>query len=207
MRHSVYIILYYIGLFTQIGDIRYCMMSGGIPCRLLMLLIVINGVSAFVEVIGAGATIPAGLYRAWMAAYRSMRRPFVDVRLRYYAESSGFGKRAIASRLVSYAGSDSLLSDADYEKYRDLQMFPTAAMSVLRNVDWFIVLHVITHYHFIRLTALTDAFQEKKINCVTASWKSTNFATTFRSQCQIFPLLFDSYIVVHKKSAFLLFAR
>jgi len=115
-------------------------MSGGIPCRLLMLLIVINDVtndvSAFVEVIGAGGTIPADLYVAWMAAYRSMRRPFVDVRLRYDAESSGFGKQAIASPLVSYAGSDSLLSDADYEKYPDLQMFPATAMSESRNVTW-----------------------------------------------------------------------
>ena len=126
----------------RLSTYKYCMMSGAITCRLLMLLVVMNDVttdvSAFVEVIGAGATMPASLYMAWMAAYKSMRRPFVDVRLRYHAESSGFGKQAIASRSVSYAGSDSLLSDADYEKYPDLQMFPATALLVSRCVNWFI---------------------------------------------------------------------
>ena len=46
---------------------------------LLMLLVVTNDVSAFVQLTGAGATFPADVYIAWMAAYRSLRRPFVPV--------------------------------------------------------------------------------------------------------------------------------
>jgi len=41
-------------------------------------VIITNEVDASVELIGAGATAPASAYVAWMAAYRSSRRPFVD---------------------------------------------------------------------------------------------------------------------------------
>jgi len=95
---------------------------------LLMLLIVINDVNADVALVGAGATAPTSVYVPWMAAYRSLRNPFVDVRLTYNARGSGFGKRAIMSRSVSYAGSDSLLSEADYDQKPDLQMFPAVAL-------------------------------------------------------------------------------
>jgi len=99
----------------------------------LLLLIVVNDVisdvsASYLELTGAGATAPGSVYLAWMAAYRASRRQFVDVRLSYAAEGSGFGKRAIASRSVSYAGSDSLLSEADYRRNRDLQMFPSVAL-------------------------------------------------------------------------------
>ena len=57
--------------------------------RLLMLLIVINDVNAYVELIGAGATAPVSVYVPWMAAYRSSRDQFVDVRLSYNARGSG----------------------------------------------------------------------------------------------------------------------
>jgi len=96
--------------------------------RLLMLLLVVNDVSAYVELIGAGATAPNGVYVPWMAAYRSSRNQFVDVRLKYSARGSGFGKRAIIARTVNYAGSDSLLSEADYKQNPDLQMFPSIAL-------------------------------------------------------------------------------
>lgn len=43
-----------------------------------MLLLVINDVivdvSAYVQLTGAGATVPANVFVAWMAAYRSLRR-------------------------------------------------------------------------------------------------------------------------------------
>jgi len=111
-------------------------------CWLLMLLIVINDVNAVVELVGAGTTVPSGLYVAWMAAYRSSRDQFVDVRLSYNVRDSVFGKRAIASRTVSYAGSDSPLSDADYEQNPDLQMFPVVAVLVSRCVCYF---HFVKH--------------------------------------------------------------
>ena len=104
--------------------------------RLLMLLICISDVSAYVELIGAGATVPSGVYVTWMAAYKSSRVPFVDVRLTYKPLGSGYGKRAIASGSVHYAGSDSLLSDEEYENNPDLQMFPSIALSVPHYFDY-----------------------------------------------------------------------
>lgn len=108
-------------------------MPGGQTLRcLLLLLCVVNNVDgdAYIELIGAGATVPAGVYVQWMAGYKSFRAPFVDVRLRYKPVGSGYGKRAIASRLVNYAGSDSLLTDEEYQKNPDLQMFPSIALLV-----------------------------------------------------------------------------
>ena len=99
-------------------------------CGLLLLLLMTNDVNAYVELTGAGATAPASVYVAWMAAYRSSRRPFVDVRLKYHARGSGFGKQAIASGSVIYAGTDSLLSEDDYNRKPELQMFPSIALSV-----------------------------------------------------------------------------
>jgi len=96
--------------------------------HLLMLLIVIKDVTAYVELTGAGATAPVSVYAPWMAAYRSSRSHFVDVRLTYAARGSGYGKRAIAARSVTYAGSDSILSDDEYEMNPDLQMFPSIAL-------------------------------------------------------------------------------
>ena len=108
--------------------------------RLLMLLVVCNDVNAYIELIGAGATVPAGVYVTWMAAYKSSRAAFVDVRLSYKALGSGFGKRAISTRSVNYAGSDSLLSDNDYEQHPDLQMFPAIALSVSVAVDQLLIM-------------------------------------------------------------------
>jgi len=111
------------------------MSSVGMTCWLLLLLVVTmtmmsDADEGHVELIGAGATAPASVYVAWMAAYRSSRRPFVDVRLKYHARGSGFGKEAIASDSVNYAGSDSLLSQDDYNNKPELQMFPSIALSV-----------------------------------------------------------------------------
>jgi len=101
--------------------------------RLLLLLppllAATDNVGAVYHLTGAGATFPSSVYVAWMAAYRSLRRQFVDIRLSYNARGSGFGKRAVADRSVDYAGSDSLLSDAEYQLNPDLQMFPALAGS------------------------------------------------------------------------------
>lgn len=82
---------------------------------------------------GAGATFPADVYVAWMAAYRSVRLPFVDVRMKYAARGSGYGKASIANQRLygdAYAGSDSVLAKTDYNATPDLQMFPSIAGSV-----------------------------------------------------------------------------
>jgi len=96
---------------------------------LLMLLLVTNDVSGVIQLTGAGATVPSNVFVAWMAAYRALRSPFVDVRLSYHARGSGFGKREMAASSVSYAATESLLADDDYDKNPDLQMFPVLAGS------------------------------------------------------------------------------
>jgi len=98
--------------------------------RLLILLLVTNdNVSGVIQLTGAGGTVPVNVYVAWKAAYRALRSPFVDVRLSYHARSSGFGKREIAAGSVSYAATESLLTEDDYLKNPDLQMFPVMAGS------------------------------------------------------------------------------
>jgi len=69
------------------------------------------------------------VFVAWMAAYHTLRRPFVDVRLKYNVRNSGAGKSAIEARSVYYAASESSLSDDQYRHNPDLQMFPVLATS------------------------------------------------------------------------------
>lgn len=79
---------------------------------------------------GAGATFPDNVYVAWMAAYRSSRLQFVDVKMTYAARGSGYGKTAILNPQqydIAYAGSDSVLSEADYQTTPDLQLLPSVA--------------------------------------------------------------------------------
>jgi ABC-type phosphate transport system substrate-binding protein len=86
---------------------------------------------------GAGATFPVDVYVAWMAAYRSSRLQFVDVRMTYAARGSGYGIAAIGNPQtynVAYAGSDAALAAADYLKTPDLQMLPSVAGSVCYSV-------------------------------------------------------------------------
>jgi phosphate transport system substrate-binding protein len=73
---------------------------------------------------GAGATFPDPIYTEWRFAYQ-----YVDpsVVINYQAIGSGGGKKAIADGTVDFAGSDSLLTDAEYQATPGLQMFPTVA--------------------------------------------------------------------------------
>jgi len=88
-----------------------------------------------VTVNGAGATFPAPLYTDWAYAYQ-----YIDpsVVINYQGIGSGGGKKAIVDGTVDFAGSDSLLADADYTKGVDLQMYPTVAGAVVvtYNIKW-----------------------------------------------------------------------
>jgi phosphate transport system substrate-binding protein len=77
---------------------------------------------------GAGATFPDPIYTEWRFAYQ-----YVDpsVVINYQAIGSGGGKKAISDGTVDFAGSDSLLADADYAAHPDLQMFPTVAGAIV----------------------------------------------------------------------------
>ncbi len=81
-----------------------------------------------VQLNGAGATFPVPVYTEWIFAYQ-----YVDpsVTINYQGTGSGGGKKAIVDNTVDFAGSDSLLSDAEYTKGKDLQMYPVLAGAVV----------------------------------------------------------------------------
>lgn len=81
-----------------------------------------------VQINGAGATFPLPVYTEWVYAYQ-----YVDpsVTLNYQGIGSGGGKKAIIDNTVDFAGSDSLLTDAEYTSGKDLQMYPMVAGAVV----------------------------------------------------------------------------
>jgi phosphate transport system substrate-binding protein len=81
-----------------------------------------------VQLTGAGATFPEPVYTEWRFAYQ-----YVDpsVVINYQAIGSGGGKKGIADKTVDFAGSDSLLTDAEYAANPTLQMFPTLAGAIV----------------------------------------------------------------------------
>jgi len=78
---------------------------------------------------GSGATFPDDVYMPWMAAYRSYRYDFVDVRMKYDGRGSDYGKQAMANQSydVEYAGSDSILTEAEMAANGDVRFFPSIA--------------------------------------------------------------------------------
>jgi len=81
-----------------------------------------------VQITGSGATFPLPLYTDWTYAFQ-----YVDpaVAINYQGIGSGGGKKAIVDGTVDFAGSDSLLADADYTNGKDLQMYPMVASAVV----------------------------------------------------------------------------
>jgi phosphate transport system substrate-binding protein len=81
-----------------------------------------------IQINGSGATFPDPIYKEWVYAYA-----YIDpsVAINYQAVGSGGGKKAIVDGTVDFAGSDSLLTDAEYTSGKDLQMYPTLAGAVV----------------------------------------------------------------------------
>ncbi len=87
-----------------------------------------------VQINGAGATFPVPVYTEWTYAYQ-----YVDpsVTINYQGIGSGGGKKAIIDGTVDFAGSDSLVSEAEYTAGKDLQMYPmiAGAVVVIYNIE------------------------------------------------------------------------
>lgn len=81
-----------------------------------------------ITIVGSGATFPVPVYQAWIFAYQGVD-PVAAIN--YQGTGSGAGKRAIIDRTVDFAGSDSLLTDAEYAAGGDLQMIPMVAGAVV----------------------------------------------------------------------------
>jgi len=81
-----------------------------------------------VSLTGAGATFPLPVYTEWIYAYQ-----YVDpsATLNYQGTGSGGGKKSIIDNTVDFAGSDSVLSAAEYTSGKDLQMYPMLAGAVV----------------------------------------------------------------------------
>jgi phosphate transport system substrate-binding protein len=88
-----------------------------------------------VQIAGAGATFPDPVYQTWTYAYQ-----YVDpsVVINYQPVGSGAGKKAVIDGTVDFAGSDSLVTDDEYTKGKDLQMLPMVAGAVVPvyNIAW-----------------------------------------------------------------------
>ena len=87
-----------------------------------------NGQAGPIVLNGAGATFPLPVYNEWIQMYKSVKP---DVTINYQGIGSGGGQKAIMDGTVDFAGSDSLLSEAQYKKMPDLQMLPMVAGAVV----------------------------------------------------------------------------
>lgn len=81
-----------------------------------------------VQIKGAGATFPLPVYTEWMYAYQ-----YIDpsVILNYQGIGSSGAKQGILDRTIDFAGTDSVLSNEDYARGGDLQMYPVLAGAVV----------------------------------------------------------------------------
>ncbi len=89
-----------------------------------------------VQLTGSGATFPEPIYKEWIFAYSYV---VPSVTINYQGVGSGGGKKAIVDNTVDFAGSDSLVTDAEYTTGKDLQMYPTLAGAVvpIYNIEGF----------------------------------------------------------------------
>lgn len=87
-----------------------------------------------VVVYSGGSTFAEEIYPAWFVAYRNQFNS--PVALSYNPTGSGIGlawikgeqqPRSLYPFPITFAGSDSPLADSDYQKYPQLQMFPSVS--------------------------------------------------------------------------------
>jgi phosphate transport system substrate-binding protein len=81
-----------------------------------------------VQVNAGGATFPLPLYQQWIFAYQVVDPSVV---INYQGIGSGGGKKSIIDGTFDFAGSDSVLVDAEYTSGKDLQMYPVVAGAVV----------------------------------------------------------------------------
>ena len=78
------------------------------------------------EIQGRGASFPAPVYKAWIAAYNKATGEKVN----YTPTGSGDGIKSIKKRIVDFAGSDKPLKPKKLAKHK-LYMFPTVVGSIV----------------------------------------------------------------------------
>ena len=84
----------------------------------------------FVALTGSGASFPAQVYAEWVAAYSQFLND-ESFRVTYASIGSGNGRTQLYANQTIYAGSDSLVKDADYALMPGIRMFPSLAGAVV----------------------------------------------------------------------------
>lgn len=108
---------------------------------LIILFLIKNNLTERIKLHGCGASLPAEVYEAWVPAFESYRREFVNIDFEYFATGSGEAIQSIHEketssnlcllRKVDFFGSDIPLSTFDYDKSPNLQMLPILGGLVL----------------------------------------------------------------------------
>ena len=88
------------------------------------------GVSAAVEITGAGATFPYPIYAKWADSYKTT----TDVSMNYQSIGSGGGIKQITAKTVDFGASDMPLKPEDLEK-AGLMQFPTVIGGVVPVIN------------------------------------------------------------------------
>jgi ABC-type phosphate transport system substrate-binding protein len=84
---------------------------------------------------GAGSSMPYEVYRTWIAGYKTHREQFQKLNIVYESVGSLDAKswkgnateRIYDIEYASVTGKDAVLSEEDYQRFPDLQIFPTVA--------------------------------------------------------------------------------
>ena len=114
------------------------------------------GIARALDLTGAGASFPDKMYHFAVFAYgQTPVAKYLDLSIKYVSTGSGIGKCLLTNSCdasdkakmalatggtvidsVDFAGSDSLVTDDEYSKYPDIQMYPTVAGAVVPIVHF-----------------------------------------------------------------------
>lgn len=144
-----------------------------------------------VQLVGAGATFPAPLYKKWIEEYRNVHP---EISISYDAVGSGEGIKRFMAETVDFGASDSAMKDEQMAKVvRGAQLVPATAGSIVlayhipdlngglrlsREVYTDIFLGKIRYWNNERIKALNPELKLPKLNIVTVV-RSDSSGTTF----------------------------
>jgi hypothetical protein len=122
------------------------------PRSVLFAWLILGSVSAKPEISlsGAGASFPNEVYQNWAVMYTAERQAYITLEMSYDAIGSGSGKKRIMGKtgtMVTYAGSDSLLSDEEMKNFPNLKMFPTMAGQVILKQFYYLLVFLVNHQY------------------------------------------------------------
>eukprot|EP01135_Chromosphaera_perkinsii_P011126 Nk52_evm35s2340 gene=Nk52_evmTU35s2340 len=115
----------YVALTTNVQTIVILLFNSYIYCDRVLV-----SQKVFTSLTGSGASFPAAVYAEWVAAYTNVLND-ESYRVTYSSIGSGSGRANLYANNTVYAGSDSLVKEADYTAMPGLRMFPSLAGAVV----------------------------------------------------------------------------